>query len=378
MNHRLIMSRRGSRLPLLAALSLLAALPFPSHAGPTAGTPPKARYFDLNQTVGLLGYEGLDENMVKVAPTVPTINTDRTVNKRLADLNFFEMADQKVVNAVPTPPKKQYYYNFAPAVSGATGLIEIPSAYTIPCKDLTLTYMHEFFDAGPRFWPLPYQEISQSNDYFVLNYGVADTLEFHLSFENWDREFQYLDGFGGLGPFFESTDKFKLGFGTKWGVPIPTVHETAWLAFGLRSQFYDNEERSFIEFHEYERIQNLYVAFSVHPHREVFAHFLYRYVTYDFRGGTFPSGRTETFVGFQPVVDYSQFGLGFQYYLFPQLELISELTKDTDIVFLGGLKDFNLNAGFRVQYKGIAAGFLAKRVNHPDLRHQLLQLSVKF
>jgi len=315
---------------------------------------------------------------VDVGSSVPSVTTDRKINDKMADLNFYEAAEQKELNETPPIRKRQPPRNLGMSVSGATGVIDVPSAYTLPCKDFILTYVSESFRAGDNFWPFPYNSIREQNQYAVLRYGLADTIELSLSFENWNRQFQYLDGLGNLGPAFTENKKFFLGIGSKWAIPMTTVHETAWLALGFRAHFFENPNRAVIEFHEYERIQNLYLAFSVHPRPYLYTHFMYRYISYDFRGGVYPSGVTDDFIGFSLVNAYDQLGMAIEYDLFPNLTILTEATKDTDVIFLGGLREFNFNVGVRARYKNLTASFLAKRVNHPDLEHQMIQVGIKF
>jgi hypothetical protein len=113
----------------------------------------------------------------------------------------------------------------------------------------------DHLSAEAAYWPLPYQALDGTSRYFLLALGATDDVEINASLESWDRNFFYNDGRFNVpfpGPTFNVDGKFSVGLGTKWAFHFNQFDHT-FFALGARMHFYDNEERSFIEFHEYER-----------------------------------------------------------------------------------------------------------------------------
>jgi len=288
-------------------------------------------------------------------------------------------ADVLSVPEIKHDKRRQPYRHFMPSLSGATGLIDMPVAYTIPRKKYVFSAQTDHVVANQDYWSLPYVHVGESNRYFSLNYGATSNIEVHAIGEFWNKDFQYKDNINGTNPTFNMHDKFFLGFGTKWTFPLPHFSpERIWGALGCRFQFYRNEDRNVTEFHEYERFQNVYGVFSAKATEELFGHVMFKYISYDWRGGTYPAGMTDVFPGYAPTNSWMQWGLAGEWYVFPDVSIFTELIKDTGVVFLGNLLQFTWNVGARYQYKGLGVGFWAKRINFRGLDNNGIQASWKF
>ena len=341
---------------------------------------------DLPRSVEVLNYELVGKQPGDLPKPNPEFWSSKTMSQKLRDLRMNRAAE--VVNEVEVKHenRKQPGRHFMPALCGATGLIDVPVAYTIPKRRWVASAQTEHVVGNSKYWPLPYRYVGESNRYFTLNYGATDNIEVNADVEMWNKDFQYNDFINGTDPKFATHDQFFLGFGSKWAFPLqhPGL-ERIWFATGFRVQFYENDDRSVTDFHEYERFQNIYFVFSAKGTEELFGHLMFKYVSYDWRGGIPPAGATDLFPGYSPVNAWGQWGIAFEWFVFPDLEIYTELHKDTNVEFFygenredGTLLQFNWNVGARYQYKDLGVGFWAKRINFAGLDDNGVQVSFKF
>jgi hypothetical protein len=351
-------------------------------AGDGSGRTTTLSALDVPETAKTLNFELVDAKIVgPVLERVPgsTVATQSTLPRKLSDVRFDGAAGFLRKRTIRNEARRQPYRHFMPALNGATGLIDMPVAYTLQKKSFAVSVQTERVRADERYWTLPYRSVNADSRYFTLNYGVARNVEAQIDAEMWDRDFRYNDPVRSSHPVFSVADKSFIGLGSKWTFPfLSTTIERMWFGMGFRIQFYDNVDRNVTEIHEYERHSNIYWVLSTKATKELFGHLMIKYISYDFRGGTPPSGSTPTFQGFAPTNYWNQWGIAFEWYMFPDLVVFTEITTDTDVVFVGNLKQINWNAGARYHTRDFGVGFFAKRINFEGFQANGIQASYRF
>lgn len=310
------------------------------------------------------------------------LNYDTAVADKLRDIDHAGPARKLNEKPLNDEDRRQPYRHFMPCLSGLTGLVDMPVAYTQPKKSYVVTVQHERVRADKRWWRLPYKSIDSDMTFASLNYGATRNIEISLDGELWDKTIQYNDPVRSTNPTFSDSDLNFLGIGSKWTFPFGTTAiERVWFAVGFRTQLYDVERRDVTEVHEYDRFSNIFFVASTKATEELFGHFMIKYVSYDFAGGRSPSGDTATFEGFSPTNAWTQWGLAAEWYLFPDFEIFTEITRDANVIFLdvdGPFNQFNWNGGVRYHRENVGVGFFAKRINHRGLGDTGLQAAVRF
>ena len=310
------------------------------------------------------------------------LNYETSIADKLHDVDLTGAARKVVEKPLNDDDRRQGYRHFMPCLSGLTGLIDIPVAYTQPEKTFVVTVQHERVRADERWWRLPYKSISSDMTFGSLNYGATKNIELSVDGELWDKTIQYNDPVRFSDPTFTEKNLNFVGIGSKWNFPFGTTAiERVWFALGFRAQLYDNQHRNVTEVHEYDRFSNIFFSASTKATEELFGHFMIKYVSYDFAGGRFPSGQTDLFEGFSPTNAWTQWGFGLEWYVFPDFEIIGEVTREANVIFVdvdGPFNQFNANVGARYHRDNIGVGFFAKRVNHHGLSDTGLQAALRF
>jgi hypothetical protein len=336
----------------------------------------------IAQTLKTFDFELAGQNLDILPRAAPVIVKDAPVTEKLADVDLRQAAKVRGQKPFSDEDRRQPYRAFMPSLSGLTGLIDIPVAYTQPKKKYVVTVQHERVRADNTWWRLPYQSIVSDMTYASINFGATPNIELSLDGENWDKDIRYNDPLLFTNPLFTTRDKSFIGFGGKWTFPFSTTGiERMWVGIGGRIQLYDNNDIHTTEVHEYDRFQQFFMVASTKATRELFGHFMLKYVSYDLSGGRPASGATPFFVGFSPQNAWTQWGLGIEYYLFPDFEIFTELLNDSSTIFLdidSTFNHFNWNVGARYHRENIGVGFFAKRINHRGLKDQGLQFAVRF
>ena len=334
------------------------------------------------QTLKQFDFELAGQNLDILPRAAPVIVKDAPVTEKLADVDMRQTSKVRGQKPFNNDDRRQPYRAFMPALSGLTGLIDISTAYTQPKKQYVVTLQHERVRADNTWWRLPYRSIDSDMTFASINYGATPNIEISLDGEMWDKDIRYNDPVNGTNPLFSTRDQSFIGFGGKWTHPFDTVGvERMWVALGYRLQLYDAENIHVTEVHEYDRFQQFFLVASTKATRELFGHFMLKYVSYDLSGGRPASGATPTFVGFSPQNAWTQWGIGIEYYLFPDFEIFVEALNDSSTIFLdldSTFNHFNFNAGARYHRDNIGMGFFAKRINHRGLTDQGVQFAVRF
>lgn len=376
------------RLRRAIAAAIMAATPMTAMAedilvstgaGTTAQRPVKA---GVAQQLLAADFELAGRNLDILPRAAPVIVKDAPVTEKLADVDLRQASKVKGQKPFNDEERRQPYRSFMPSLSGLTGLIDIPVAYTQPKKTYVITAQHERVRADRTWWRLPYRAIVSDMTFASINYGATPNIELSLDGEMWDKDIRYNDPVNGTNPLFGARNKSFIGFGSKYTFPFSTTAaERLWFGLGFRIQLYDNPDIHVTEVHEYDRFQQVFFVASTKATRELFGHFMAKYVSYDFSGARPASGATDTFVGFSPQNAWTQWGIGIEYYLFPDFEIFTELLNDSATIFLdidSTFNQFNWNAGARYHRENIGVGFFAKRINHHGLNDSGLQFAVRF
>ncbi|MBI4860069.1 MAG: hypothetical protein HY815_07370, partial [Candidatus Riflebacteria bacterium] len=231
-------------------------------AGPLAAQDgSKMSALDLNSSIRALNYEMLKDREKEIPRAISGFHTQKDVVEKLTDLRMHGTAERVAESRQKDPDRRQPYRHFLPALCGATGLIDMPVAYTQPKKKYVVSAQTEHLQATDRYWSLPYKSVNGDSRYWTLNYGATHNIEVNADVEFWNKDFQYNDPLNGTNPSFSLHDKFFFGFGSKWAFPLPgTTFERLWFAMGFRVQFFNNPDRNVTEFHEYERHSHVYWA----------------------------------------------------------------------------------------------------------------------
>lgn len=306
-----------------------------------------------------------------------------SVPEKLGDADFRQASKVVVMKTLDDELRRQPYRHFMPSLSGLTGLIDIPVAYTQPKQTYVITAQHEKVRAGPTWWRLPYRSIRSDMTFASINYGATPNIEISLDGEMWDKEITYNDPrINAPGPTFSVKNRSFLGVGSKYTFPFGTTAiERLWFGLGFRLNISNEEDYDYTEVHEHDRFSQIFFTASTKATRELFGHFMIKYVSYDFAGGRRASGRTATFDGFSPTNAWTQWGLGVEWYLFPDFEIFTELLQDSATVFLdidSTFNQFNWNVGARYHRENMGLGIFAKRVNHRGLEDNGVQFAIRF
>lgn len=310
------------------------------------------------------------------------LNYDAPIADKLRDIDHTGPARKINEKTLIDENRRQPYRHFMPALSGLTGLIDMPVAYTQPRKTYVVAVQRERVRADSTWWRLPYRGIASDMTFASLNYGATRSVEISLDGELWNKAIQYNDPIRATNPTFTESDLNFVGIGSKWTFPFGTnAIERVWFALGFRTQLYDDQHRDVTEVHEYDRFSNIFFVASTKATEELFGHFMAKYVSYDFAGGRSPSGATATFEGFSPTNAWTQWGLAAEWYVFPDFEIFTELTREANVIFLdvdGPFNQFNWNVGARYHRQDIGVGFFAKRINHRGLADNGMQAAIRF
>jgi hypothetical protein len=363
------------------ALALLLALALPMTA--MAQKPRRPPKEGVSRSLRALDFELASEQTDILPRQSRDVAVQAPVPQKLGDVDFRQASRKVAEKPLNDELRVQPYRHFMPALSGLTGLIDITAAYTQPKKTYVVTVQRERVRADRTWWRLPYRNIRSDMTFASINYGATPNIEISLDGELWDKDITYNDPRTDTeGPTFSARDRAFLGLGSKYTFPFSTTAiERLWFGLGFRINISNEEDYDYTEVHEHDRFSQIFFTASTKATRELFGHFMVKYVSYDFGGNRAASGRTDTFPGFSPTNAWTQWGLGIEWYLFPDFVLMTELLQDSATVFLdvdSTFNQFNWNVGARYHRENIGIGVFAKRVNHRGLEDNGVQFAVRF
>lgn len=262
-----------------------------------------------------------------------------------------------------------------PALSGSTGFVDVPAAYTMKRHRGMVALQVDHVDASGGWWPNVYRGVKADATRLHAVYGVATDTEVNLTVEDQNHELHYNDPVFGTDPDFHTDGKLFFGVGGKRAFQ---VQPHVWAAVGGRWQAFDQADRSITELHEYERFSHLFASTSWQAREDLFVHGMLKYVIYDFQGGRPASGATAVFPGFSLPASWLQPGVAVEWRPITRWSVAGEFVADTRVDFLGGVPKNAVNATVRYEGAGSSFGLFAKRLNQSHLLYLGGQAGVSF
>lgn len=276
------------------ALALLVALApaTPSRAGSVLDAP-------VRRNVGggpASQIEALDYRILEKSalPGKKKVSADPSLRQQMDALDLQKSREDFRQIKEPPPAPKLDYSQWVPSWMGTTGGLDLPWAYSLPRGKWVVGLIAKDRDADSRFWPQVYRNISGSDRGLAVNYGLRDGLELTVDLDRQDRTFLYAPQPALNNPAAAPSsarfqgDPVLAGGGLKGTVKFDDVQ----LAVGFHASSFRNLDRNVIEFHDYDRLNNLYAVVSTREGKQLSGHLSARYVTYDWGGSIFPSGAT--------------------------------------------------------------------------------------
>ena len=234
----------------------------------------------------------------------------------------------------------QSFEDLSPSLSGATGLIDIASAYTqkkgVKLASLVLTTIR---GSRPYMEEL-YGDFSATDITGMFTYGVHDNFELTFSAGNLSREIDYVSGL--------TIDDSKLMLGAGGKVGFGTWADHFQVAGGFHFSVFDNTDRDVILDTDYETLSNFYATISTDS-KYANAHVMWKYVNYHHSSsaeppltGHIPGAGPDS--GHAPSkAHWGQLGFGFEFKV-PEhkLRVITELIKNEIAWGSESKKSFNI------------------------------------
>lgn len=329
----------------------------------------------MNKTLRRTALSGLAAGLI----AAPALAADRIDALKLPEASNGSAPAAPAAFVHPTIRGHLDHRNFMPATNGATGLIDVPVAMTVPKNEWVLSFTREGFDADSTWWTPTYRDVKGSTEIANVAYGIAKNVEVNASVEVWDRRLGYFDAVGGVDPVFQVDGKVFGGFGAKWSLPEGEVFGKPFaVATGFRVQPRGSDDRDFTELHEHERLNHVYATATARPSESFYLHAMLKLVVVDAGGDRPASGARAGFPGFSIPATWLQPGVAAEWWLLPNVSLFGEAIWDADIDWLGGVPDLAINGGLRWQGERFGAGGFARRLNHDGLGYYGVQASMRF
>lgn len=265
--------------------------------------------------------------------------------------------------------------HYLPGLSGSTGLVDIPVAYTLPRGRWMLSTQSEKVDGNANYWPTVYRAVKGNANRLHAGYGVASDTEMNLTVENWNHELHYFDPIFGVDPNFSAENKLFFGIGAKRAFQLT---DRVWAGVGVRYQHYEEQDRAVTELHEYERFSHAFATASWQASDSLYVHAMFKYVVYDWDGDRPASGASGLFPGFSLPSTWSQPGIGVEYRFRRHWSAAGEFISDTDVQFLRDVGNNAVNATIRYEDRDKSFGIYAKRLNVDHLFYGGIQGGVSF
>ena len=263
---------------------------------------------------------------------------------------------------LPHPDYHQPFTEWSANISGATGLIDMPSAFTQKKGVWLASLSFASGDADPGYFNSLYQEYDSSDIRLGVTYGYRDNTELTATMNIYDRDISYANGASR-----ETDGRFLFGIGGKTG--FSTSEDKFQIAVGGMFTFFSDEERDIIRISDYHSISNIYAVASTDS-RLFNAHCMYKLVNYDHHASSMPptaeiAGDPST--GFAPSDNHwGVLGVGLEYKLPNKpLTFITEFTSTGPLDFLGR-KDKSFNFGIHSQMSGVDLKIYKRMLNEDD------------
>ena len=277
-------------------------------------------------------------------------------------MTAFKILPPDYFGRLPHIEYHQPFTEMSANISGQTGLIDMPSAFTQKKGVWLGSFSLSSGDANNNYFNNMYQEYDASDMRFAVTYGYRDDTELTATMNVYDRDISYVNG-----ARRETDGRFLFGLGGKTG--FSTSQDRFQIAVGGMYTFFSQEERDIIRIYDYHSISNIYAVAST-DERLFNAHVMYKFVSYDYRSSSLaPTAQigTNPNTGLAPAEDHwGVLGLGFEYKV-PRrrLSFITEFTSTGPLDFLGR-KDKVFNFGIHGQTPGGDYKLYTRMLNNDD------------
>lgn len=258
--------------------------------------------------------------------------------------------------------KRQPGIDFQRSLLGVTGIMTLPNSYVLSDGEWAggISYISE--EVGPSSWPEVYQ--SQDNDHLklYLNRGFKDRFEAGLMLHQVDSNIVYQPNTGAVFPV-RYNDRLSLG-GVNFKAAIP--YYSVWVAAGFSLEFFDDDDRNYLDFREFDNISTAFLSVSdAGPRWE--ATMAWKYIKYASNGRAPPAGSlaSQNQSGFSPTSQWNQIGLGLEYGKWGGLSLMFEGTQRNRIDFTG-ISEKEMNYGVKYETDDIVFKLFSLRENQRD------------
>jgi len=277
-------------------------------------------------------------------------------------ITAFKILPPDYYGRIPHPDYHQPFTEWSANLTGATGLIDMPSAFTQK-KGLWLASVgYSSAEAGQQYFPALYNQYDATDIRTAVTYGYRDDVELTATMNVYDRDLQYSNG-----ARRSTNGRIFFGLGGKLG--FNTTDDRYQIAVGGMFTFFSDDERDVIRETDYHTISNLYLVGSTDS-RLFNAHFMYKWVAYDWRSSsvapTAQIGNDPT-TGLAPADDHwGELGIGVEYKLpKTRLSFITEFSNTGPLDFIAR-KDKNINFGVQGRMPGADVKVYTKFLNHDD------------
>jgi len=265
-------------------------------------------------------------------------------------------------------PPEEYHQPFkdkSPCLTGATGLIDIPSAFT-QRKGTWLASLSFSSNevSGPGYFPVLYNTSEGTDIKAIVTYGYRDDTEFTLILNVLDREFLYAND-----AIRTTSGRMLFGLGGK--LSFPTYSDHFQVAVGGMWTMFKNEDRDIIRIVDYDSLANLYLSLSTDT-RLFNAHVMFKLSRYDYKAGPIAPIAAigdDPALGYGPADTYwGTLGLGIEYKV-PKWD-VSFINEFTKIGYQNFLTRKNTSYNFGINKAMAKADIKAyfRGLNHEDFR----------
>lgn len=274
----------------------------------------------------------------------------------------FNLLPPDYFGRLPHVDYHQPFTELSANISGATGLIDMPSAYTQKKGVWLGSVSYSTGDANQDYFNNMYRQWDASDIRLAVTYGYRDDTELTATMNIYDRDIDYTNG-----ATRETNGRFLFGLGGKMG--FSTTDDKFQIALGGMYTFFSDEERDIIRLYDYHSISNIYAVGSTDS-RLFNAHVMYKFVSYDYRSSSLaPTAQigNNPATGLAPADDHwGVLGLGFEYKV-PEKKItfITEFTSTGPLDFLGR-KDKVFNFGIHGQLPDADLKLYTRMLNNDD------------
>jgi hypothetical protein len=211
------------------------------------------------------------QHTVEVAPKDPNLKDQ------------FEICNYKVIppdyyGEEPVEDYHQPFIDVSPCLSGGTGLIDIPSAFTLKKGVMVASLIVSKSSGGASYLPELYQKFDSIDIGTSFSYGYRDDIELTFTATNLSREIDYTSGL--------QTDDSNLIFGIGGKASFGTWAENFQMAGGFHFSVYEDKDRDNLLDTDYETLSTLYAVIST-DEKNWNGHVTWKYQNYS-KGSSVP------------------------------------------------------------------------------------------